>query len=131
EAFGFDGDPVHVGVVEVHNFAGIGTNSRIGLGCCFDQASDTLADQVVRAIEVEAVWSNVPAIRRNFGALDPASVRVVVKIVTGLDRAVHVGNDNAVGLWRRRVLRIGGSGARASHNSGDRFSIWRNRQAGD
>src|SRR5208282_2767136 len=58
EAFGFDGDSVHVGVVDVGNFAGIGTSSRIGLGCCFDQASDTLADQVVRAIEVEAVWSN-------------------------------------------------------------------------
>jgi hypothetical protein len=116
EAFGFDGDSVHVGVVDVGNFAGIGTSSRIGLGCCFDQASDTLADQVVRAIEVEAVWSNVPAIRRNFGALEPAAVGVVVEIVTGFDRASMfaitmpwVSGESAVCAWAM----IGASAKRA------------------
>src|SRR5580658_10938307 len=94
ETFGFDGRLVHVGVVEVGNLAGIGTRSAIGLGCFFNQASDTLAGQVVRVVEVEAVWIDVPAIRRNFGALAPVAIRVAVEIVTGLDRAVHVGDDN-------------------------------------
>jgi len=107
EAFGFDGRLVHVGVIEVGNLAGIGTRSAIGLGCFFNQASDTLAGQVVRVVEVEAVWINVPAIRWNFGALEPVAIRVTVEIVTGLDRAVHVGDDYAVGLWRGRRLRVG------------------------
>src|SRR5208282_2309766 len=93
KAFGFDGRLVHVRVIEVGNLAGIGTGGGVGLGCFFNQASDTLAGQVVRAIEVEAVWINVPAIGRNFGALDPVAIRVAVEIVTGLDRAVHVGDD--------------------------------------
>ena len=108
EAFGFDGRLVHVGVIEVGNLAGIGTRSAIGLGCFFNQASDTLAGQVVGVVEVEAVWINVPAIRRNFGALDPVAIRVAVEIVTGLDRAVHVCDHNAVGLRRGHGLRIGG-----------------------
>jgi len=46
--------------------------------------------------------------RRNFGPLEPVAIGVVVEIVTGLDRAVHVGNDNAMSLWLARFLRIGG-----------------------
>jgi hypothetical protein len=44
--FGFDGGLVHVGVVEVGNFAGIGTRRRVGIGCFFDEPSDTLLTQI-------------------------------------------------------------------------------------
>jgi hypothetical protein len=46
EAFGFDGGLVHVGVVQVGNFAGIGTSRRVGFGCFFDEPSDTLLAQI-------------------------------------------------------------------------------------
>jgi hypothetical protein len=42
EAFGFDGGLVHVGVVEVSNFAGIGPGRRVGFASFFDEPSDTL-----------------------------------------------------------------------------------------
>ena len=46
EAFGFDGGLVHVGVVKVGNFAGIGTSRRVGFACFFDKRSDTLLAQI-------------------------------------------------------------------------------------
>ena len=95
---------VHVGVIEVGNLAGIGTGRRVGLGCFFNQASHTLAGQVVRVVEVAAVGVNVIAIGRKFGALDPGAIGVAVEIVTRPDRAVHVGDDDAVSLLFGRVL---------------------------
>ena len=46
DAFGFDGDFVHEGEVEVGNFASIGTGRRVGFGCFFDEPSDTLLAQI-------------------------------------------------------------------------------------
>jgi hypothetical protein len=60
------------------------------------------------------------AIRRNLGVLEPAAIRVAVEFVTGLDRAVHVGDDNAVGglqpiadtsgIWKLRLALADGYG---------------------
>jgi hypothetical protein len=54
------------------------------------------------------VGVNDTAVRGKIGALDPLAVRVVLEIVTRLDRAVHVGDNDAVGRWRGRVLQING-----------------------
>ena len=55
-------------------------------------------------VEVAAVGVNVIAIGRKFGALDPGAIGVAVEIVTRPDRAVHVGDDDAVSLLFGRVL---------------------------
>jgi len=103
EAFGLDGGLVHIGVIEVGNFAGIRTSRRVGFGCFFDEPSDTLLAQIEQGVED----SNVATVGGDFGALDPVAVRVVVEIVAGLDRAVQVSDDNAMNFWCARFLRMG------------------------
>src|ERR1700722_8898850 len=104
EAFGFDGGLVHVGVVQVSNFACVGAGRSIGLGGLFDQAGGMLAAQVFQSVPA----AYVTAVGGNFGVLDPVAVCVVEEIITGLDGAVHLGDDYAVSLRRGRTLRIGG-----------------------
>ena len=46
QAFGFDGRFVHVGVVEVGNFAAVGTGGRVGLGRFINQARRAFTAQI-------------------------------------------------------------------------------------
>src|ERR1019366_8618578 len=104
EALRLDGGLVHVGVVEVGNLARAGACGRDGLGDLLNQLGRALIAQVAK-LRKDA---HSGAIRRNFSALDPFAVGVLIKIVTRLDRAIHVGDGDAVRLWRRRILRVGG-----------------------
>ena len=117
EALGFDGGFVHVGVVEVGDFANVGTGRGIGFGRFFNQAGGTLVAQVREAGED----ADAAAIGRNLGALDPAAVGVLVEIVAGLDRGVHVGHDDAVGILfgriDRRLLRLSGKKRQSNQNA--------------
>src|ERR1700688_4943215 len=99
EAFGFDAGLVHVRVVEIGDFAGVGTGRRIGFGRFFNQSDSTFVAQVGERGEN----ANVAAVGRNFRALNPAAVGVLVKILTRLHRGVQVSYDDAVSVLIGRV----------------------------
>jgi hypothetical protein len=117
EAFRFDGGLVHVGVVEVSNFAGARACGRVGLGDLLDQVGCALIAEV-RKLRKDV---DLGAIRRNFSAFDPFAIGVLIKIVTRLDRAIHVGDGDAVCLWRGCILRGGGESAGSDAGCCEKF----------
>lgn len=86
-----------------HDFAGVGPGRGVGFGRLFDEPSDALLAQV----DYGVVGTNLATIGGDFGAFNPIAVGKVVEIVAGLDRPIHVGDNNAVSLQCRRILRIG------------------------
>ena len=100
-SFGFDARLIHVRVVEVANLAWARSRRSTAFGALFDQRGGALVALVGEGRE----YANPAAVRRNFGTLDPCSVRVFVEVIARLDRRVHVGDHNAVRGRLRGVLR--------------------------
>src|SRR5664280_1406666 len=100
KTFGFDARLVHVRVIEIGDLARSGAGA---LGSLFNQGSGTLVAQVGKRCEdadPRPVW-------RNLGTLDPVAVAVQIEVIARLDRAVHVGDSDAVSVLFRGVLRVG------------------------
>src|SRR5580692_8099213 len=97
EATGLDSGLVHVGVVEICDLTRAGASRCATLGGFFNQASGALVAEFGQGREN----TDAAAVRRDFGTLDPVAIGVLVEVVTGLDRPVHVGDSNAVSRLRR------------------------------
>ena len=120
-AAGFDRGLIHVGVVEVGDFAGVGARRRAGLRGLFNDGGDVFA----AAIGEDGEDADAGAIGGNLGAGDPSAVGVAVEIVAGL--------DGAIDDWRRRCragARICNCGGALGVNGGcgDKNSERKDRQ---
>jgi hypothetical protein len=104
EAFRLDGGLVHVGAVEVSHLAGAGALGRVGFGDLFNQPGRAFIAEVAKL----GKDAHPGAIRGNLSSLDPFAVGVLIEIVARLDRAIDVGEGDAVQLGRRCILRVGG-----------------------
>lgn len=85
-------------MMEVGSLPDIGTGMRVRLGRCLNHLSGACAAKVRWVVvEIAAIGVNVTTVGGDFGALDPVTIGVVVKIA-GLFRAIHSADNDAVGL---------------------------------
>ena len=100
-AVGFYGGFVHVGVVEVGDFALVGACGCVGLCSIVDDAGDLFEASVDEGVEDP----DCCAVGRELGPGDVAAVGVEVEFVAGVDSGVHVGDGDAGVSARMRGLR--------------------------